>query len=68
MKKLELSNQVLTAFDSTFTIFVKGKVYREGLTYEEMGDNLIYLAEEYYISGEPDPKDIEVKIIGDQNG
>jgi len=68
MKRPELSNDVLTAFDSKFAIFVKGELYREGLTYEEMGDNLMYLAEEYYVSGEPEPKDIEVKIIGEQNG
>jgi hypothetical protein len=68
MKRPELSNEVLTAFDSKFAIFIKGKLYSEGLTYEEMGDNLMYLAEEFYVNGEPDPKDIEVKIIGEENG
>jgi hypothetical protein len=68
MKKLELSNEILTSFDSKFAIHIKGELYAEDLTYEEMGDNLMYLAEEFYVSGEPDPKDIEVKIIGDQNG
>jgi hypothetical protein len=68
MKRPELSNEVLTAFDSKFAIYIKGELHIEGLTYEEMGDNLMYLAEEFYINGEPDPKDIEVKIVGDQNG
>ena len=68
MRRPELSNEVLTAFDSKFAIYIKDELYMEGLSYEEMGDNLMYLAEEFYINGEPDPKDIEVKIIGEQDG
>jgi hypothetical protein len=33
-----------------------------------MGNTLLTLAEDYYQMGEPDPKTIEVKILGEDYG
>lgn len=61
MKKPELSDR--------FAIFIKEQLHADNLSHEEMGNMLLDLAQDYYQDGEPDPKDIEVKIkIGDTYG
>ena len=61
MKKPELSDR--------FAIFIKEKLYVDNLSYEEMGNTLLDLAQDFYTNGEPDPKDIEVKVkLGDTYG
>lgn len=61
MKKPELSDR--------FAIFIKEQLHADNLSHEEMGNILLDLAQDYYQDGEPDPKDIEVKIkIGDTYG
>ena len=49
-----------------FAIFIKDNLHADDLTYEEMGNMLMDLAQDFYLDGEPDPKDIEVKLkVGD---
>ena len=65
MRKLELSDNVFT---SIYSVYVKEELYKDSLTYEEMGDTLLELAQEFYETGEPDPQTIEVKVTGAENG
>ncbi len=52
-----------------FAIFIKDNLHADDLTYEEMGNMLMDLAQDFYLDGEPDPKDIEVKLkLGDEYG
>lgn len=52
-----------------FAIFIKDNLHADDLTYEEMGNMLMNLAQDFYLDGEPDPKDIEVKLkVGDNYG
>jgi len=61
MKKPESSDR--------FAIFIKDNLHADDLTYEEMGNMLMDLAQDFYLDGEPDPKDIEVKLkLGDEYG
>ena len=61
MKKPESSDR--------FAIFIKDNLHADDLTYEEMGNMLMNLAQDFYLDGEPDPKDIEVKLkVGDNYG
>ena len=61
MRKPELSDR--------FAIFIKDNLHADDLTYEEMGNMLMDLAQDFYLDGEPDPKDIEVKLKqGDNYG
>lgn len=61
MKKPESSDR--------FAIFIKEQLHADNLSYEEMGNMLLDLAQDYYVDGEPDPKDIEVKVkLGDSYG
>lgn len=61
MKKPELSDR--------FAVFIKDELHADDLTYEEMGNMLLDLAQDFYNDGEPDPKDIEVKLkTGDNYG
>ena len=61
MKKPELSDR--------FSILIKDKLHAQDLNYEEMGNMLLDLAQDYYENGEPDPKDVHVKLkLGDTYG
>ena len=61
MRKPELSDR--------FAIFIKDNLHADDLSYEEMGNMLMDLAQDYYLEGEPDPKNIEVKLkLGDTYG
>jgi hypothetical protein len=52
-----------------FAIFIKNNLHADDLSYEEMGNMLMDLAQDYDLEGEPDPKDIEVKLkLGDTYG
>jgi hypothetical protein len=60
MKKPELSDR--------FSILIKDKLHAQDLNYEEMGNMLLDLAQDFYENGEPDPKDIEVRLVGENYG
>jgi hypothetical protein len=60
MKRPELSDR--------FASYVGETLHSDDLSYEEMGNTLLTLAEDYYQMGEPDPKTIEVKILGEDYG
>jgi hypothetical protein len=54
MKRPELSDR--------FSIYVGETLHSEDLSYEEMGNTLLTLAEDFYENGEPDPKSINVVV------
>ncbi len=61
MKKPESSDR--------FAIFIKDELHADDLQYEDMGNMLLDLAQDYYENGEPDPKDVHVKLkLGDTYG
>ena len=49
------------------TIIHKGKVLAEGLTQEEYLDKMMDLAEDFYLTGSPNPSDLETKITTEDN-
>jgi len=48
-----------------YTIIHKGQVLAEGLTQEEYLDKMMDLAEDFYVTGTPNPSELETKITTD---
>ena len=48
-----------------YTIIHNGQVLAEGLTQEEYLDKMMDLAEDFYVTGTPNPSELETKITTD---
>ena len=48
-----------------YTSIHKGQVLAEGLTQEEYLDKMMDLAEDFYVTGTPNPSELETKITTD---
>jgi hypothetical protein len=63
MKRRELSDTDLLDLTKKFSIHISEELYKDQLSYEEVANVLMDLAEEFYENGEPDPKNIDVKVL-----